>query len=100
MTSKVAHLWQFGFFFLCSLECPKQPRIDNSFYRFLYPMICGTISGAEMNEVQARQVILGTITKKMSFEMKDPASSVIFIDERIFHFVYDGLSHNIRFDEK
>ena len=23
--------------------------------------------------------------------MKDPASSVIFIDERIFHFVYDGL---------
>ena len=53
-----------------------------------------------MNEVQARQVILGTITKKMSFEMKNPASSVIFIDERIFHFVYDGLSHNIRFDEK
>ena len=53
-----------------------------------------------MNEVQARQVILGTITKKMSFEMKDPASSVIFIDERIFHFVCDGLSHDIRFDEK
>ena len=52
-----------------------------------------------MNEVQARQVILGTITKKMSFEMKDPASSVIFIDERIFYFVCDGLSQDIRFDD-
>ena len=46
MTSKVAYLWQFGFFFLCP-DCPKQPRIDNSFYRFLYPMICGTIHGDE-----------------------------------------------------
>ena len=32
-------------FFLCSPDCPKQPRIDNSFHRFLYPMISGTISG-------------------------------------------------------
>ena len=22
---------------------PKQPRIDNSLYRFLYPMLCGTV---------------------------------------------------------
>ena len=35
----------------------------------------------------------------MSFEMKDPASSVIFIDERIFYFVCDGLSQDIRFDD-
>ena len=42
-TSKVAYLWQFGFFF--TLQPPKQPGINNSFYRFLYPMICGTISG-------------------------------------------------------
>ena len=45
MTSKVAYLWQFGFFFLCSPDCPKQPRIDHLFYRFLYPIICGAISG-------------------------------------------------------
>ena len=33
--------WQFGFFF--SLP-PKQPRIEYPCYRFLYPMISGTIS--------------------------------------------------------
>jgi hypothetical protein len=32
-------------FFLCSHDCPKQPIIEYLFYRFLYPMICGTISG-------------------------------------------------------
>ena len=33
-------------FFLSSPECPKQPRIEYPFYRFLYPMICGTIFGS------------------------------------------------------
>ena len=32
-------------FFLCSPDCPKQPRIEYPFDRFLYPMICGIISG-------------------------------------------------------
>ena len=32
-------------FFLC-----KQPRIEYPFYRLLYPMICGTISGHVPNE--------------------------------------------------
>ena len=45
LPSKVAYLWQFSFFFLCSPDCPKQPRIKYPFYRFLYLMICGTISG-------------------------------------------------------
>ena len=46
LTSKVAYLWQFRFFSL-------QPRLSKtaqnwiSVYRFLYPMICGTISGVE-----------------------------------------------------
>ena len=43
LTSKVAYLWQF-WFFLCSPECPKQPRIEYLFYGFLYPMISGNIS--------------------------------------------------------
>ena len=30
--------------FFCSLDCPKQPRIGYPFYRFLFSMICGTIS--------------------------------------------------------
>ena len=32
-------------FFLCSPDCTKQLRIEYPFYRFLCPMICGTISG-------------------------------------------------------
>ena len=39
----MAVVWRF--FSLCSPECPKQPRIDNSYHRFLYPMICSTIPG-------------------------------------------------------
>ena len=27
-------------------NCPKQPRTEYLFYRFFYPMICGTVSGA------------------------------------------------------
>ena len=45
LPSKIAFLWQFGFCLLCSPECSKQPRIEYPFYRFLYPMICVTISG-------------------------------------------------------
>ena len=50
--SKVAHLWQLGFFSLCSPDCPKQHRISNLFPRFLYPMIYGTISalGVEVTD--------------------------------------------------
>ena len=43
--TKVAYLWQFGFFFLCSPDCPKLPRTEYLFYRFFYPMICGTVFG-------------------------------------------------------
>ena len=32
-------------FFSLQPDYPKQPRIEYPFYRFLYPMICGTISG-------------------------------------------------------
>ena len=45
LTSKVAYLWQFRFFFLYRPNCQKQPRIDNLFHRFLYPKICGILSG-------------------------------------------------------
>ena len=43
LTSKVVYLWKFGFFH-CNPDCPKQPRIEYPFYRFLYPKISGTIS--------------------------------------------------------
>ena len=45
LTAKVGYaVWIF--FSLCSPDCPKQQRIEYPLYRFLYPMICGTISGA------------------------------------------------------
>ena len=43
---KSLFLWQFAFFFLCSPNCPQKPRIEYLFYKFLYPMIFGPISGA------------------------------------------------------
>ena len=43
LTSKVAYTYDSLVFFLCSSDCQRQPRIDIPFYRFLYPMICGTI---------------------------------------------------------
>ena len=43
-------------FFPCSPNFSKQPRIEYPFYRFLYPMICGTISGLECLVVQDLEV--------------------------------------------
>ena len=42
LTSKVAYLWHLDIY---SLQpwLPKQPRIEYSFYRFLYQMVCGHI---------------------------------------------------------
>ena len=56
-----------------------------------------------MNEVQARQVILGTITKKNV--VRNERRSIfrplyLLMNVHIFHFVYDGLSQDVRFDEK
>ena len=36
--------WQLGVFFLCSPNCPKQPRTSFPFYKFFYPTISGRIS--------------------------------------------------------
>ena len=43
------YLWHLHFFSL-QPRLPKQPRIEYQFYRLLYPMICGTISGHVPNE--------------------------------------------------
>ena len=53
----------FGFFSLCSPNCPKQPRIQYSFYRFLYPIICGTIFGFGWNVADKYAL---AITKNLS----------------------------------
>ena len=44
LPQKVAYLWQLGFFFLCSPDCPKQPRTSFTFYKFFYSIISGRIS--------------------------------------------------------
>ena len=38
---KVAYLWQLEVFFLCSHDCPKQPRLEYPFYiqLFFYDLI-------------------------------------------------------------
>ena len=45
LASKVAYLWQFRFFFLCSPNCPKWSKNDNSCLkcvsRHIYSLICG-----------------------------------------------------------
>ena len=33
LASKLAYLCQFGFFFLCSLDCPKWPKIEYSYWK-------------------------------------------------------------------
>ena len=45
LTSKVVYLWQFGFFFSAAPTAQNSPEIEYPFYRFLYPMIGGTICG-------------------------------------------------------
>ena len=36
---KAAYLWQLGVFFLCSPDCPKEPRTSFQFYKFFYPIV-------------------------------------------------------------
>ena len=43
-TPKSCILWQLGVFFLCSTDCPKQPRASFPFYIFFYPSISCRIS--------------------------------------------------------
>ena len=43
---KVAYLWQLGGFFLCSPDCPKQPRSSFPFYKFLYSIVSAKVSAS------------------------------------------------------
>ena len=42
---KVAYSWHLGIVFLCSPECPKQPRTSFPFYKFFYSTVSSRISG-------------------------------------------------------
>jgi hypothetical protein len=44
---KVAYLWQLGVFFLCSPDCPKQPRTSFPFYKLFYPIVSAKVSEAD-----------------------------------------------------
>ena len=41
---KVAHNRPRPFFFLCSPDCPKQPRTSFPFYKFFYPIVSAKVS--------------------------------------------------------
>ena len=61
---KVAYLWQLGVLFLCSHDCPKQPRTSFPFYKFLYPIVSAkvsdwnTLDGAGYKEFMATRAVL------------------------------------------
>ena len=44
-TSKSYGSWEV--FFLCSPDCPKQPRTSFPFYKFFYPIISAKVSGSQ-----------------------------------------------------
>ena len=57
--------------FLCIPDCLKQPRIEYSFYRFLHPMICGTISGISPHCVPAPiELVGGAFTKRAAHTLQ------------------------------
>ena len=89
LTSKVAYLQQFGFFSLCSPNFPKQPRIDNSFYRIMYPMICGTISGSPQNTAK-------NYTSKIQIFSYDQSIFVCHIQPKSLRFLRFMLSLGVR----
>ena len=41
---KDAYLWQLGAFFLCSPDCPKQPRTLYQLYKFVYTIVSAKVS--------------------------------------------------------
>ena len=50
---KVAYLWQLGVFFLCSPDCPKQPRTP--FYKFFHPIVSAKVSAWAQRQDQRRE---------------------------------------------
>ena len=45
IASKVAYLWQFGFFSSAAPDCPKRPKKKNSYWKFVSRHICSLICG-------------------------------------------------------
>ena len=94
-TSKVAYLGHF--FFLCSLDCPKQPRTEYPFYRFLYPMIRGTVSG-----VWTDPIVWSIPAKKMldwnHVNLDMPMKNIswgVFIDGNSLEFTICDIQHKL-----
>ena len=75
-------------FFLCSPDCPKQPRIDNSFYRFLNPMICGTISGDESLGKPLTLAVSCVSQKTFLFQKNDVLSGITVTDITFHKVIY------------
>ena len=42
---KKSYLWQSEVFFLCSPDCPKQPKYSFPFYKFFYTIVSAKVSG-------------------------------------------------------
>ena len=50
---KVAYLWQLGVFYLCSPDCPKQPKSSFPFCKLFYTIVSSKVSGLTLLIKQA-----------------------------------------------
>ena len=55
---KVAYLWQWQFFSLYSPDCPKQPKIGNSYWKCVSRHICSLICATYHQQVGTKNIPL------------------------------------------
>ena len=65
---KVAYLWQLGVCFLCSPDCPKQPRTSFQFYKFFYSIVSAKVSvSRELFQYKEKSQSLVSLMKNYIF---------------------------------
>ena len=67
---KVAYLWQLGGIFLCSPDCPKQPRTSFPCYKFFYTIVSAKVSDSFGFTRMFSIYILGVFQRIKSFVQK------------------------------
>ena len=74
--------------FLFSPDCPKQPIIEYLFHRFLYPMICGIISGnASYTQISKGQLISKANCQAVNSSKNEQMNSFLQLSDE-FSFIF------------
>ena len=74
-----------GSFFLCSPDCPKQPRTSIPFYKFFYPTISGRISDSPELLQPGERKIRKEQQKAAKTGKKEKQEAIILPPANIFH---------------